>query len=731
MRRSVRSRGVWFLGSCLLASLAMASAAEIPPAPSKDPDAGADRSEWLEPADSPTAVEWAAKRSSAALDALLAGPDAKALVEEIRTYGKTSATPPPFVQPYSILGARLARVIINSEHSAGIIQTAPRGPEGASGPWRTLLDVDALNAAEHEQYGLPVLNLSTACLPPEYRRCMITLGLRGSEIQRIREFDLETGKFIEQGFKFLDAKTEFTWLDADTLLVGQAVPGDSLKSGFPSTVRIWRRGTPYSEAKPIFQANVGDFMFRITGVGLGEQRKGLISVARGGVYRYETLVAGKDGTVVPTHLPTQIPYPGNVGLTGGTSRYVAAFVVDPSTINGKFFPAGTVVAYDTSDATPADRRIGVVYVPPPGTYIYDAQFGATYSRSDIYLVVTRNLRRSLLVASPSASGWKVKSVFTAGPGENLTVWGGGLAADTIALGVQGYLRPLSTSLVTKDHCCVPIGSIPPTFDASQLVVEIHTAKSRDGALVDYYLVRPRDSKPGPVPTILGAYGGGGGVIGPAYAGSLLDGGLISWLTRGGAYAFAGIRGGGEKGGKWWHDGSGRNKINGAYDVAAVADDLIKSGFTTPAKLGFTGRSYGGLMAAAVAMKFPELFGAVLIGVPVVDTYPVKGGTPQLSAVDSDLGDPHDPGDLAAMLQFMPFQNVRAGVKYPAILTVASTSDDRVGPGPARRLTAKLEAVGATPLLIEGATGGHLFPKASVNPEAVAAEVMFFIDNLMR
>jgi prolyl oligopeptidase len=175
----------------------------------------------------------------------------------------------------------------------------------------------------------------------------------------------------------------------------------------------------------------------------------------------------------------------------------------------------------------------------------------------------------------------------------------------------------------------------------------------------------------------------------------------------------------------------RNKPNGLDDVAAVAQDLIRSGFTSPEKLGLTGRSYGGLMAAAVAVRSPDLFAAVLDAVPVTDLFPVKNSIGMLSAIKGALGDPDDPQDRTVMLSYSPLQNIRPGVNYPRILTVCSASDDRVGPGPARRYTAKLEAIGQKPLLIEGPTGGHLFPKAATDPEAVTAEAMFFIETLMR
>jgi prolyl oligopeptidase len=688
--------------------------------------------EWLETPRDPAAIEWAATRTASTLKSLLADPEAPVVLKEVRDAAKLASLPPPFVQPYSVLGDTIARFVKDSEHPAGLVQTAPRGPKGIGGPWRTVLDVDALNAQERQAYGLPVLNLSTSCLPPEYRRCLIPLGIGGSEIQQVREFDLKAGIFLDQGFRFATAKTEVTWLDENTLLVAQAVPGgDTLKSGFPAKVRLWKRGTPYSEGRVVFTAGPNDAFFRLTAVGIGKERKGVISAARDVETHFDTFVVAMDGSVTSTHLPTAGEYPGNLGLSGGTTRYVVISAVDPVTVNGRRYPGGSVFAYDTGEATPPDQRISLVYAAPKGTYLDSSQFGFAFSGSHIYMVTRRNLARTLTVATPGASGWKLKTLLRLSPGDTISLWGGSLASDAVVLGQESYLKPPAISLIEGERCCVPLATNPAAFDAGQFLTEIRTAKSRDGTLVDYYLVRPRKPKPGLTPTILSAYGGGGGVIPPAYAARLLDGALVSWLTRGGAYAFAGIRGGGENGRAWYRAGTLRNKPNGLDDVAAVAQDLIRSGFTSPKKLGLTGRSYGGLMAAAVAVRSPDLFAAVLDAVPLTDLFPAKNSIGQLSTMKGALGDPDDPDDRAVMLSYSPLQNIRQGVHYPRILSVCSTSDDRVGPGPARRFTAKLEAMHQDPLLLEGPTGGHLFPKASTDPEAVTAEAMFFIETLMR
>jgi prolyl oligopeptidase len=688
--------------------------------------------EWLETPRDPAAIEWAATRTASTLKTLLADPEAAAVLKEVRDIAKSASSPPPFVQPYSVLGDTIARFVKDSDHPAGLIQTAPRGPKGVNGPWRTVLDVDALNAREKQAYGLPVLNLSTACLPPEYRRCLIPLGVGGSEIAQVREFDMKAGRFLDEGFHFASAKTEVTWMDENTLLVAQAVPGgDTLESGFPAKVRLWKRGTPYSEARTVFTAGPKDAFFRLTAVGTGKDRKGVISAARDVETRFETFVVAKDGTVTATGLPIATEYPGNLGLSGGTIRYAVVAAADPVTVNGRLYPEGSVFAYDTWAATPPNRRISLVYATPKGTYLDDSQFGFAFSGSHTYIVTRRNLARTLMVATPGASGWKVKTLLSLSPGESIRLWGGSLASDAVVLGQESYLTPMSISLIEGERCCVPISTTPAAFDASKFLTEIRTAASRDGTSVSYYLVRPRNAKTGPIPTILSAYGGGGGVIPPAYATQLLDGALVSWLNRGGAYAFAGIRGGGENGRAWYRAGILHNKPNGLDDVAGVAQDLIRSGFTSPEKLGLTGRSYGGLIAAAVAARSPDLFAAVLDGVPLTDLFPAKNSVGQFSVMKAVFGDPDNPEDRAVMLSYSPLQNIRPGVKYPRILSVCSTSDDRVGPGPARRFTAKLEAMGQKPLILEGSTGGHLFPKATTDPDAVTAEAMFFIETLMR
>jgi prolyl oligopeptidase len=269
-------------------------------------------------------------------------------------------------------------------------------------------------------------------------------------------------------------------------------------------------------------------------------------------------------------------------------------------------------------------------------------------------------------------------------------------------------------------------------DVSAFVVDIRSARSKDGTMVDYYLVRPKNPRPGPVPTVMSGYGSFGVNFDPDYFSSGLGRGMISWLARGGAYVATAIRGGGERGEAWHLAGVGLNKQNAFDDFAAVAEDLVRSKFTTPAKLGAFGRSGGGLLTAAMATEHPDLFRAIYVGVPVTDVGALaSSGSGIIKGQKTEFGDWDDPKILPIILAYSPYQNIRAGVNYPCILIMTSTEDNQVGPGQARKFAAKLEEMGARPLLIEEAQGGHGVPDPIKQPQIFAAQVVFFIEALMK
>jgi prolyl oligopeptidase len=228
----------------------------------------------------------------------------------------------------------------------------------------------------------------------------------------------------------------------------------------------------------------------------------------------------------------------------------------------------------------------------------------------------------------------------------------------------------------------------------------HFATSKDGTKIPYSEVGPKD-RTGPVPTLLEAYGGFEISLTPGYSPS--DG--AAWIERGGVYVQANLRGGGEYG-PAWHDAAMKHHRQNAYDdLAAVAEDLVRRGVTTAKTLGVTGASNGGLLTSVMLTQRPELFGAVVSKVPLTDMqrfHKLLAGASWMS----EYGNPDDPADWAAISKYSPLHNVRSGAPYPPMFFTTSTKDDRVHPAHARKMVAKLEALGYQPLYYENIEGGH-------------------------
>jgi prolyl oligopeptidase len=206
---------------------------------------------------------------------------------------------------------------------------------------------------------------------------------------------------------------------------------------------------------------------------------------------------------------------------------------------------------------------------------------------------------------------------------------------------------------------------------------------------------------GPAPTVLYGYGGFEISETPSYSANF---GLL-WLTRGGVFVVANIRGGGEYGPAWHQAALLQNRQKAYDDFQAVAQDIVSRGITTPKQLGIMGGSNGGLLVSANMVERPELFGAVVCQVPLIDMirYTQIGAG---ASWEAEYGDPAKPADRAWIMKYSPYQNVRAGKRYPPVFFVTATSDDRVTPVHARKMAALMEAQGHDVLFHENTDGGH-------------------------
>ncbi|HEX5057870.1 MAG TPA: prolyl oligopeptidase family serine peptidase, partial [Kofleriaceae bacterium] len=243
---------------------------------------------------------------------------------------------------------------------------------------------------------------------------------------------------------------------------------------------------------------------------------------------------------------------------------------------------------------------------------------------------------------------------------------------------------------------------PSFFDAKGIEATQHFATSKDGTKVPYFQVAKKGlPMDGSTPTVMEGYGGFEVSLTPGYDSTA----GAAWLERGGVLVVANIRGGGEYG-PAWHQAALRHDRQRAYDdFIAVAEDLIKRKVTSTPHLGINGGSNGGLLMGVMLVERPDLFGAIVCQVPLLDMkryHKLLAGASWME----EYGDPENAEDWAALAKFSPYQNVKAGVKYPRTLFTSSTRDDRVHPGHARKMVARMLEQGHDVLYYENTEGGH-------------------------
>ena len=291
-------------------------------------------------------------------------------------------------------------------------------------------------------------------------------------------------------------------------------------------------------------------------------------------------------------------------------------------------------------------------------------------------------------------------------------------------GFTNYVTPetvyrLDSKSLNSDVMFTPGSNIDPKKYAIRQVFY----RSKDGTRVPMFLISRADTVNKPTSTILYGYGGFNISLTPAYSP-----GILAWVDMGGTYAIANLRGGGEYG-KAWHD-AGRlfNKQNVFDDCAAAAQYLIDQKITTRNQLALRGGSNGGLLVGAVINQHPELFAAAIPQVGVMDMLRFSEFTAGRYWVD-DYGDVHKEADYKNLLSYSPYHNIKAGVKYPAILVTTADTDDRVVPGHSFKYAARLQATetGSNPKLIRIETrAGHGSGKPTDKQINELADIFAFV-----
>lgn len=550
--------------------------------------------------------------------------------------------------------------------------------------WEILLDVDKLAHDESESW----VWAGATVLRPDYDLALISLSRGGADAAVVREFDLRAREFVdtERAFILPEAKSEVRWFNSDAIYVGTDFGEGSLTdSGYPRIAKLWRRGTPLSDAETVFEGQRSDVAVSAwRDLTPGYER----SFAERAIdfYTSERFLLTDDG-------PTHIDAPLDARLSVHRD-WLLIYLRSPWTVGGSEYPAGALLCGLFDDYLSGARELTAVFTPDAHTSLQSYAWTANH----LVLEVMRDVRSELLVLDPGTwSGAKLPGLPPLDAVEVVDTDPD--HSDEIFIATSGFTSPATLWHGSIGASVDVIKAVPPLFDADRLITEQHFATSDDGTKVPYFVVRREDAPPGP--TMLYGYGGFQNSLTPAYSAVLGRG----WLERGGAYAVANTRGGGEYGPDWHTQALRENRHRVFEDFAAVARDLVTRGVTTPQQLGIQGGSNGGLLMGVMLTRYPELFGAIVCQVPLLDMRRYHLLLAGASWV-AEYGNPDEPSDWEFISAYSPYQAVTADAHYPPILIMTSTRDDRVHPGHARKMVARLEETGHAVWYFENIEGGH-------------------------
>jgi prolyl oligopeptidase len=561
--------------------------------------------------------------------------------------------------------------------------------------WETVLDIDALGKAEGSNW----VWAGARCLGPSYRRCLISLSRGGADAAVVREFDTVDKKFVDGGFVLPEARSQVEWIDENTLFVGTDFgPGSLTESGLPRVAKRWKRGTPLASAATVFEGQAKD-------VAAGASYDPTPGFERTTYLRYLDFYNTRQWLVVDGK-PVAIDKPDDATLTFWRDRVLLRLRSDWA-VAGKTWPRGSLLVADAAAYLKGSRDFTALFTPTATRSLTDFDV----SRSQVLLTVSDNVASRIEEWKPAADGprWTKRDVAAPFPG-TLTVSPlhdpmvpNDPLAEHYLLSVVDFLNPDSLQLgrVGSDER-ERLKARPSFWNADGMRVEQRFAKSKDGTRVPYFVIWPKGAKAdGDNPTLLYGYGGFEISMQPFY--SPAQG--IAWTTRGGVFVLANIRGGGEFGPAWHQAALKADRQKSFDDFIAVAEDLVASKVTQPQRLGIMGGSNGGLLVGAVMLQRPELFNAVVCQVPLLDMQ--RFNKLLVGQIwEAEFGNPDKPEDWAYISRYSPYQNVKRDGRYPKVLFTTSTRDDRVHPGHARKMAARMAEYGHPLLYWENTEGGH-------------------------
>lgn len=671
---------------------------------------------WLEEVEGEEALLWVRDQNASAKHRLDTERQ-RAIEAEILEVLDSDDRIPAVVQR----GEYLYNFWTDKDHERGIWRRTTWDSYRSESPeWDVLIDVDELGRQENVKW----VWHGAAVLYPSRDRALVSLSRGGSDADITREFDMTTRTFVDGGFSREESKGGMSWADTtgeSTLVFTDTGEGSMTRSGYPRTVRLWRRGTPLDQAELLYEGNEEDMYI---GAGFDSTPGFERTFVQRAIAFYDSeLYEVRDGTLELVNVPRSAE-------ASVWRDWLLVTLREPWTVGSATHPTGALLAIPYEEFRSGSEDFTILFTPTPTVSLA----ATTATRHHVVVTLLDDVKNRIEVLTPpdrhdrgadDDGGWRRRAL-------DLSVIGGAdegadsLQYATISVAAvdqresdelwvtsQSYLSPATFGHLVLDESGNPVSyevlkSSPAFFDSAGMEVTQHFTTSDDGTRVPYFQVTPargdgetEGGENSPAPTLLYGYGGFEISLLPAYAPAMGR----AWLARGGTYVVANIRGGGEYG-PAWHQAALKEKRHRAYqDFSSVARDLVARDVTTAQHLGIQGGSNGGLLVGNMLTQYPELFGAVVCQVPLLD---MKRYSHLLAGASwmAEYGDPDDPKEWAFIRTFSPYHLARAGRNYPPALFTTSTRDDRVHPGHARKMAALLGAMGYDVTYWENIEGGH-------------------------
>jgi len=576
--------------------------------------------------------------------------------------------------------------------------------------WETLIDIDEMSKKDNIKWVFK----GASGLYPNYTKFLIQLSKGGGDAVVIKEFDADKKQFIENGFFIDEAKGSAGYVDDNTLIVSTNFgEGTVTTSGYPNQVKLWKRGTLLKDAQLIFEGQSSDV--RSFGTVLRDENNSYISITRSPSFFSTQKMIWIDNKIVTLDIPE------DSDLSGILKNQLMVQLKSDWTVNAKTYKVGTLLSLNFTEILKGNKEIQVITTPDE----FSSISGVSTTKNSLLINLLTNVTNQLYVYTFGKGTWKSEKVKAPELG-TISLGSTDEFSDLYFFSFQNFLTP--TTLYAADaskNTVKSLKSLPAYFDASKYEVKQFKAKSKDGTMIPYFMVFSKKMKyDGKNPTLINAYGGFELSRNPTYIATY----GMSWLDKGGVFVLANIRGGGEYGPKWHQAGLKEKRQNIFNDLYAVSEDLIAKEVTSSKHLGISGGSNGGLLVGVAFTQRPDLYNAVVCQVPLLDMQRYNKLLAGASWM-GEYGNPDIPEEWEYIKKYSPYQNVKEGMNYPEVFFTTSTRDDRVHPGHARKMMAKMNNMGYKTYYYENTEGGHA--GSSTNEQSAKSNALTFSYLLMK